>query len=182
MTDSFLEWYTCRMWQVYLFKLGNNMKECKKCGIKKEFSSFYKHKQMGDGFLSFCKACVKLRVTSHREENIDRIRAYDRVRGDLPHRVEARKEYAKTEASKESKRKASRKWSLNNHMKRKSHDIVSRALKSGILEKSPCDVCGGTKSEAHHENYYEPLNVTWLCDKHHKQIHKDKRESDRNSV
>lgn len=39
------------------------------------------------------------------------------------------------------------------------------------LEKKPCEVCGGTKVEAHHDDYDKPLEVRWLCKKHHSEVH-----------
>lgn len=35
----------------------------------------------------------------------------------------------------------------------------------------PCEVCGEEKTEAHHYNYNHPLNINWLCKKHHIELH-----------
>jgi hypothetical protein len=41
----------------------------------------------------------------------------------------------------------------------------------GALKRKPCEVCGNTKSHGHHEDYSKPLEVRWLCQKHHEAIH-----------
>lgn len=44
---------------------------------------------------------------------------------------------------------------------------VTRAVKSGRLVKQPCEVCGLTAVQAHHDDYSKPLDVRWLCITHH---------------
>ena len=130
------------------------MKECFKCGIEKELSSFYKHKAMKDGHLNKCKACTKGDVDKHRSANIEKIRAYDRERGN---RQDA--EYCR-----EYRKKYPNKYS--------AHTMVGNAITAGKLFKEPCEVCGDfERVHAHHDDYLKPLNVRWLCVAHHSQWH-----------
>lgn len=56
--------------------------------------------------------------------------------------------------------------------KAKARSIVNNCLKRGWLIKAPCEVCGELERvEAHHDNYTKPLEVRWLCKKHHSEHH-----------
>lgn len=58
-----------------------------------------------------------------------------------------------------------------------ARSAVTNALKHGTLKRLPCVVCGA-EAQAHHEDYSKPLDVVWLCTKHHAQRHieiKDER-------
>lgn len=56
--------------------------------------------------------------------------------------------------------------------KHKARWATRRAIQSGAITKEPCEVCGGRCVEAHHDNYFEPLKVRWLCRAHHRDHHK----------
>lgn len=56
-------------------------------------------------------------------------------------------------------------------LKRRARDLVGKALKAGTLVRTPCDICGNLKVEAHHDDYSKPRSVRWLCRKHHSSIH-----------
>lgn len=45
------------------------------------------------------------------------------------------------------------------------------AVKKGLIQKRPCEVCGSPDSDAHHEDYRRPLEVRWLCRLHHMHEH-----------
>ena len=129
------------------------MKKCFKCGVEKPLSEFYKHKQMSDGHLNKCKECTKRDANNHRAENLDKVREYDKKRNALPHRVAARKEYAKSDAGRASKAKTIRKYIEKYPNKYKAHNMVNNAVRDGKLFKEPCDVCGCEKVHAHHDDY-----------------------------
>lgn len=57
----------------------------------------------------------------------------------------------------------------NNH---RTRAYTREYIKSGKLVKGACEVCGSTKNvEAHHDDYDKPLEVRWLCRKHHNEHH-----------
>lgn len=55
-------------------------------------------------------------------------------------------------------------------IKRLAKDAVHNAIRAGKLVRKPCTICG-KKSEGHHPDYNKPLEVVWLCRKHHASIH-----------
>lgn len=48
---------------------------------------------------------------------------------------------------------------------------VRDAVAAGRLKRLPC-FCGESKTEAHHQDYSKPLEVEWLCPKHHAALRK----------
>lgn len=57
-------------------------------------------------------------------------------------------------------------WRLRNVGAWNCHKKVFSALRAGRLQKGVCP-CGEIKVEAHHEDYRKPLQIIWLCKKHH---------------
>ena len=55
--------------------------------------------------------------------------------------------------------------------RKKARSILNHGIRDGKIKKMPCEVCGNKNSEAHHEDYNNPLNIQWLCFKHHRQLH-----------
>jgi len=148
------------------------MKKCFKCLEKKDLSAFYKHPMTADGHLNKCKICTRKDSIDNRNKNIEHYLMYDRMRGSLPHRVLARKNYSKTEAGKNTKAKSNKKWIKNNPEKRAAHIILGNRLREGKVKRKNCEKCGKRKSQAHHEDYSKPLKVKWLCIKCHSFRHK----------
>jgi len=153
------------------------MKLCKNCGIKKGDDKFHFRAASVDGLAAKCKSCQS---------------EYDKARANNPDRVEARKEYAKTEAGIEAQKRGRKKWVANNKgkiyeitksyrqrnpNKHKAHGKISYAIKCGQIKKMPCEVCGGKENlHAHHDDYSYALTIRWLCATHHKQWHRDNGE------
>ncbi|MCP5003295.1 MAG: hypothetical protein GY941_04985 [Planctomycetes bacterium] len=109
---------------------------------------------MADGHLNKCKECTKTDATRHRNANLDKIRKYDRGRGNrqppeyhLKYRAEKPNAY-------------------------KAKSMVNNAIRDGKLFREPCEVCCSEENaHAHHDDYLKPLNVRWLCAVCHKQWH-----------
>lgn len=66
-------------------------------------------------------------------------------------------------------------WRRDNPKKYAAHLRVANAIRKGVLEKKPCEVCGDQNVDAHHPDYRHPLKVRWLCRKHHIEAHRAER-------
>ena len=149
----------------------NVTKYCGSCKTKKLISEFGKRAASPDGLTAKCKPCQ---------------REYDKARANNPERVAARAEYAKTERGKAARRKAQikyaeahrddatircREYRQNNPKKSRAHGMVAYAIKTGVIIRQTCELCGIDSDVAHHDDYDKPLDVRWLCASHHRQWH-----------
>lgn len=134
-----------------------NTKKCFKCQQEKPISEFYKHPRTSDRHLNKCKSCTKSDVKSNYDSHREKYSLYEKLRNSLPER----KAYA---------RKREKLYAKRNPQKYSARNILHAAVRDGKLKKLPCRICGNLKSQAHHHDYSKPLDVDWLCFKHHREV------------
>ena len=64
-------------------------------------------------------------------------------------------------------------WRETNRQKANAEAQAQKAVRKGILKRGACEVgidCEGP-IHGHHTDYSKPLDVQWLCRKHHKEAH-----------
>ena len=49
----------------------------------------------------------------------------------------------------------------------KARYTLRNAVRLGKVIRQPCEACGDPKSGGHHDDYNKPLEVRWLCPRHH---------------
>ncbi|WP_126974643.1 hypothetical protein [Frigidibacter oleivorans] len=69
-----------------------------------------------------------------------------------------------------------RRWRNENPARYRAHLDVQSALRRGLIQKQPCEVCGAAKVDAHHDRY-DSLAVRWLCRRHHARLHSRERRA-----
>lgn len=139
------------------------MKTCFKCEATKPYSEFYRHGQMGDGYLGKCKDCTRSDVRAHREANIERYREQERERGREAEKIA-------------SSVRTTRAW-RQKHPDR--HIAHGRALRAHRLAPELCERCKQPKRlERHHPDYSQPLLVEWLCKPCHYRADVERRASE----
>lgn len=121
-------------------------KTCSSCYETKSTEQFYRSAVNVDGYYGICIICHKAKVTDRKKNKT--LLSYDQVA--------------------ENKKF----WLPNNRLKQKAHQAVAYAIASKKLIRQPCEKCGTNENVvAHHEDYNKPLDVVWLCQKHHRERH-----------
>ncbi len=112
---------------------------------------------MADGHLGKCKDCAKADVAQNYADNREEKSHYEHKRNKTPHRRAAKMRYQATHRAKHPERYAARM-------------AVGNAIRGGRLIRLPCRIqpCE-RKGQAHHRDYSRPLDVDWLCFKHHRE-------------
>lgn len=148
------------------------MKTCFRCNRTLPITEFYRHPQMGDGHLNKCKDCTKA-DTRKREQRLysspdTAIKERER------HRLKSRKARAEGTAFRETPEhrvERLRKYRLKYPDKDRARQKLHRAIRTGKIQRQPCEVCGNPKSHGHHDDYSRPYDVKWLCVTHHSEHH-----------
>jgi hypothetical protein len=122
-------------------------KKCSNCNEYKPLTEYYANPRTIDGFSNKCKECY---------------REYARV-------------YAITERGKIAANQRKYLWGIRHPLEKAAHAFLRVALKAGRVKRLACAVCGNEKSQAHHENYEKPMEVVWLCARHHAERHSEMR-------
>ena len=139
------------------------MKECFKCHIVKPLSDFYPHKRMADGHLGKCKECAKRDSDDNfKRKMLDphwQIKERERQRK----KEEQRRQNGLVKNYPKKVKSASERKAI--------YGAYMSAIQGGKLTPMPCEVCGKEKTQGHHEDYSKPLDVVWLCTRHHADRH-----------
>lgn len=137
------------------------MKQCTVCKELKPLEAFHRNRSKKDGRDCRCSACKNAKGRSYyhadpvrKEKIIASVKAYQAGPG---------RELANATKSAYHTRHAK---------KRRAHNLVYNALRRGDLVKRPCERCGELKVVGHHDDYDRPLDVRWLCERHHKEWHR----------
>ncbi len=154
-------------------------KTCFKCKQVFSLDEFYTHPRMADGHLNKCKTCTKAdtaaRVAKKSQDPIWIEQEIERCRLKM-RKARANRKYVFTP---EQNRDKDRKYRAKYPEKHQAKLLVRRAIQNGSLTRCNCQICDNPDSEAHHEDYSKPLEVIWLCPKHHAERHVEKRRQDR---
>lgn len=153
----------------YLFDTGAGlMKTCFKCHKHKPLSEFYAHPQMSQGTLNKCKECTKADARRQHYKNMADPQWVAKERARQRIKEASRRVLGKSSPCKPESKNA---WRKRNPHKSRAQVRVGRAVRKGALLRQPCEVCGSANVQAHHDDYTRPLEVRWLCAKHHSEYH-----------
>jgi len=144
-------------------KTGTKTKVCTYCGKRKDRDKFVTGRM--------CIACKtsydKARYLAKKEEIDGRMKAY----GKTERGYEVNKKATAAYYERNGYRKYVPLKGTTEHtefLRRKNaHNKVHYAMKTGKLVKGVCEICGCSDVHAHHDDYDRPLEVRWLCVKHH---------------
>lgn len=120
------------------------MKRCSCCSEIKLLSQFSTNRTKADGKQTYCLKCNRAARQRSRARNRDRDLAYNQE-WHRKHNQDPRKV--------------------------KARRAVSHALARRLLGRKACEVCGEIRVDAHHDDYDKPLEVRWLCRRHHMEAH-----------
>lgn len=145
------------------------MKTCYKCKKRKSTGEFRKDRSRPDGLQSACKTCQNAAKAEYIKSPKGRAANARRMARYLEKAIEKRREYNKKYRQTDAGKASRLRTRLKNRLLGRINIYAAVQRK---LEKQPCERCGSSvRVHAHHDDYSRPLDVMWLCPKHHAQRH-----------
>lgn len=135
------------------------MRTCTKCKKEKELSEFY-FLDKGKRPMAECKVCRREFARNLFAKKSDAITL--RVR--LLRQKQGTAEMVRRKKAQDMKFPE----------KARARRICREAKRYGKIKVGVCEKCGEVKVDAHHTDYSKPLDVMWLCRKHHMKLHRIK--------
>ena len=152
-------------------EMVGEMKKCKRCETYLPHESFSKSSSCKDGMQRWCKTCMSAEYHKNRESirarQSEQWREYSANNRELL--AERNRQYRLGNSAKINQTK--REYARSNRPKIDAKNAVRLEILSGRMIKQPCEICGDTKADAHHDDYSKQLDVRWLCRIHHAQWH-----------
>lgn len=107
----------------------------------------------------------------HHQKRAKKLQVIYKTQG-RPEFKEWRREYDKNyyQAHKDAIRERRRLEAARHPGKARARSKLKYAVRVGRIKRQPCKECGGMPSQAHHTDYRKPLDVQWLCSKHHGEV------------
>lgn len=133
------------------------MKRCIDCKRLRQLKFFHKEKHIKSGYRNQCRDCRNIRVTLNQRKNYDPVKEHVNY---LKRKLSGK--------SAESNKRSRKRWP----QKFKARELLQAKVRSGVILRLPCEKCGKRKTQAHHPDYSRPLDVRWLCVKHHGEVHR----------
>jgi len=144
---------------------GVQLWPCTRCGRWFAIDGFYRDNRAKKwGIRGVCKECHSRISIETRDKDKARLRAREwQEKSRYRHRPEV------------IERERNRSKVRNKTLEAKCRFIANRAIKQGVLVRPNfCPVCGGKeKIEAHHDDYFRPLEVKWMCPLCHAKYHRE---------
>jgi hypothetical protein len=81
------------------------------------------------------------------------------------------REWQKSAEEREKRRQRAAVYRARHKEKVKARSALGQAIQRGEIKRGACEKCSEPKAEAHHDDYSRPLDVRWLCVRHHVEEH-----------